>query len=143
MEIVRTLDVDPDPAQVFAYLSDFTTSTEWDAGTVRTTREPGDGGGGTRYRNISRFRGRETELTYVTEELTPPRRLRFRGENNTVIADDTITLEPTASGGTRVHYRAEFRFRGLARLAAPFLGRAFEQLGDDAEASLRAALERL
>ena len=45
---------------VFAYLSDFTTTTEWDPGTVRTTRESGDGGIGTRYRNVSRFLGRET-----------------------------------------------------------------------------------
>ena len=47
MLIERTVTVDRPPAEVFAYLADFTTTTEWDPGTVRTTRESGDGGVGT------------------------------------------------------------------------------------------------
>ncbi len=143
MVIVRTVTVDTRVAQVFAYLSDFTTTTEWDPGTVRTTREVGDGGVGTRYHNVSRFLGRETELTYVVEELTPERLLRLRGENRTVVAHDTMTIEPTPSGGTTITYRAEFELKGLARLAAPLLRPAFKTLGDKAQAGLRAALERL
>ena len=68
MDIVRTL-VLPRPAdEVFAYLQDFTNTEEWDPGTVRTTRESGDGGVGTRYHNVPKFLGRETELTYVVND---------------------------------------------------------------------------
>ena len=38
------------PDRVFEYLSDFTTTTEWDPGTV-AERVSGDGGVGTTYRS--------------------------------------------------------------------------------------------
>ena len=60
MQIQRTVETAAAPAAVFTYLSDFTTTNEWDPGTVRTTRISGDGGVGTSYRNVSRFAGRET-----------------------------------------------------------------------------------
>ena len=141
MEISRTLQLPRPPEEVFAYLRDFTTTEEWDPGTVRTTRLEGDGGVGTRYRNVSRFLGRETELEYVVEEADSPGRLRLRGENKTVISEDTMTLTPT-SGGTALTYRAEFRFKGVARFVAPLLAPAFKRLGDGAEKGLHDALGR-
>lgn len=143
MEIVRTVTVDRPVERVFTFLSDFTTTTEWDPGTVRTTREVGEGGVGTRYRNVSQFMGRQTELTYVVEEVSPQRRFRIRGENTSVVAHDTMTFTPTETGGTTVTYRARFELKGLAKLSAPFLAPAFKRLGDEAEDGLRAALERL
>ena len=139
MEISRTLQVPRSPEEVFAYLQDFTTTEEWDPGTVRTTRLEGDGGVGTRYRNVSRFLGRETELEYVVEEADSPGRLRLRGENKTVVSEDTMTLKP-APGGTELTYRAEFTFKGVSRFVAPLLAPAFKRLGDEAEKGLRDAL---
>jgi uncharacterized protein YndB with AHSA1/START domain len=143
MEIVRSVTVDHPVDRVFAYLSDFTTTNEWDPGTVRTTREVGEGGVGTRYRNVSRFMGRETELIYVVQELSPATRFRLRGENKTVVAHDTMTFDATEGGGTTVTYRAEFALKGVARFAGPLLAPAFRRLGDEAEDGLRSALERL
>lgn len=140
MEIRRTLTVDRSPAEVFAYLQDFTNTEEWDPGTVRTTRVEGDGGVGTRYLNVSRFLGRETTLTYQVEEVASPRRFALRGENKTLVAHDTMTLDPTSTGGTELTYRAEFEFKGASRLVAPLLAPAFKRLGDAAEEGLRAAL---
>ena len=141
MEISRTLQVPRPQEEVFAYLRDFTTTEEWDPGTVRTTRLEGDGGVGTRYRNVSRFLGRETELEYVVEESDSPSRLRLRGENKTVVSEDTMTLTPTREG-TQLTYRAEFTFKGAARFVAPLLAPAFRRLGDEAEKGLRTALGR-
>lgn len=143
MVITRTVTVDSPVERVFAYLSDFTTTTEWDPATVRTTREDGDGQAGTRYRNVSRFMGRETELTYVVQERTPTTLLRLRGENATVVATDTMSFASTAGGGTTVTYEASFALKGPARLAAPLLRPAFQRLGDRAAVGLREALERL
>ena len=131
--------VEPDVA--FAYLSDFTTTTEWDPGTVRTVRAEGDGGVGTVYLNTSSFAGRQTELTYVVTDLRAPELIALRGENSTLVAIDTMTLEPVP-GGTRVTYQADFRFKGAWRLVAPFLRPAFRRLGDEAQVGLQAALDQ-
>ena len=60
MKLERTVETAAAPSVVFAYLADFTTTTEWDPGTVETMLVSGDGGVGTRYRNVSSFLGRKT-----------------------------------------------------------------------------------
>jgi uncharacterized protein YndB with AHSA1/START domain len=142
VKIQRTVTVDKPVATVFAYLSDFTTTTEWDPGTVRTVRQGGDGGVGTTYHNTSTFAGRETELVYVVEELVPDRRLVLRGENKTLVAHDTMEFSGDATR-TTVTYTADFDFKGLTRFVAPLLGPAFAKLGNDAERGMRDALSRL
>ncbi|MFK4084379.1 SRPBCC family protein [Kribbella sp. NPDC020789] len=141
--IQRVMTVGRPAETVFGYLADFANTNEWDPGTVRTTRLDGDGGVGTTYRNISRFAGRETELVYTVDELTAPQRLRFRGVNKTVTARDTITLRPVTAGETELTYLAEFEFHGVARVVAPFMGRQFAKLGDEAAERLREVLGNL
>ena len=142
MEIVRTVTVDRSIDQVWGYLSDFTHTTDWDPGTVRTERTSGDGGVGTRYHNVSKFLGRQTELDYQVDEFIPNEKLALRGENATVVAHDTMTLSGSAER-TTVTYRAAFEFKGIARLVAPLLAPALRKLGDEAEAGLREALTKL
>ena len=62
--------------------------------------------------------------------------------NKTVTAIDTLTFRPVASG-TEVTYAAEFTFKGPSRILAPLLKPAFERLGNEAEAGMRTALNRL
>lgn len=143
MQIERVVETDATPEAVFAYLSDFTTTTEWDPGTVVTERVSGDGGPGTRYRNVSEFRGRQTELEYRVETLEAPSLIVLRGSNKTVEATDHMEISPRAGGGSRVVYRADFTFKGLAKLATPFLGGALGKLGDEAQEGMRQALARL
>lgn len=145
MIIERRVEVDRPVHEVFAYLSDFTTSTEWDPGTVKTVRA--DGGTdaphvGSRYHNVSKFLGRETELTYEIIELKEDALIRLRGENKSVVAHDTMKLAPTSDGGTEISYVAEFQFNGLAKFVAPLARPAFRKLGDEAADGLRAALQR-
>jgi hypothetical protein len=141
MLIERTVTVDRPQDEVFAYLADFTTTTEWDPGTVETTRESGDGGVGTTYRNVSKFLGRTTELTYVVTDHQSPGLLRLRGENDTVVARDTMTLAGAPYGSTTINYRAEFEFKGWARLAAPLAAPALRRLGDRAARQLQTVLD--
>jgi Polyketide cyclase / dehydrase and lipid transport len=142
MRLQKTVIVDKPLDAVFNYLSDFTTTTEWDPGTVVTVNHHGDGGVGTTYLNTSTFLGRKTQLTYIVGEFIPGKRIRLRGENKTVVAVDTLTFRSVASG-TEVTYAAEFTFKGLSRIAAPLLKPAFERLGNEAEAGMRKALNRL
>lgn len=143
MEIQRTVETAADPATVFAYLSDFTHTTEWDPGTVRTTLIQGDGGPGTTYKNISRFLGRETELTYEVLERTAEQAYRLRGDNKTVTSRDSMAFAPTPGGGTKVVYTAAFEFHGPAKLITPLLSPFLTKLGNEAEKGLREALGRL
>ncbi|TQM64959.1 SRPBCC family protein [Humibacillus xanthopallidus] len=146
MDIVRSVTVAQPLDTVFAYLSDFTTTNEWDPGTVRTERVSGDGGLGSRYHNVSKFLGRETELDYLVIEHVPGERFALRGENATVVANDTMTFmrSHTAEGeGTTVTYHAAFEFKGVAKLIAPLLAPALKKLGDEAEAGMQDALGRL
>jgi hypothetical protein len=65
MMLQKAVVTDKPLARVFDYLSDFTSTTDWDPGTVTTVRQAGDGGVGTSYLNTSEFLGRRTELRYA------------------------------------------------------------------------------
>jgi carbon monoxide dehydrogenase subunit G len=142
MRLQRSVETPVAPAQAFAFLSDFTTTTEWDPGTVRTELVSGDGGVGTTYLNTSSFMGRQTELTYVVQTYEPDRLFALRGENSTVVANDSMEIAPLGDG-SRVTYTADFEFKGLARFVAPLLKPALKKLGDEAEQGLRTALTQL
>lgn len=146
MQITRTVETTAPLGTVFDYLSDFTTTEEWDPGTVSTRRVEGDGGEGTQYHNVSKFAGSKTELTYTVSTLVPRQRIVLVGENNTVRATDTMTFAGT-DHGTSVTYNAAFEFRGLfgkvAPLLSPLLAVAFKRLGDEAEQGLQVALDKL
>ena len=142
MKLQKTVIVGKPLDAVFGYLSDFTTTTEWDPGTVVTVTQHGDGGAGTTYLNTSTFLGRKTQLTYVVREFVPGERIRLRGENKTVIAVDTMTFR-SVDAGTEVTYTAEFTVKGPSRLLAPLLRPAFEQLGKQAQTGMRTALNQL
>ena len=144
MKITRTITVPgTPPALVYAYLSDFTTSEEWDPGTIETKLVEGDGGVGSRYHNRSVFRGRQTELTYVTVDLQPGRLVVMRGDNDTVGVQDTMSISAGPDGGSVLVYEADFTFKGLAKLATPFLRGPLRRLGDDAEEALTRVLPQL
>ncbi|MFD9124858.1 SRPBCC family protein [Kitasatospora sp. NPDC059571] len=140
IEVRRTITVARPLDEVARYLADFSRTEEWDPGTVRCTRV-GDGpvAPGARWHNVSRFRGRTTELDYRLDRLESGR-LVFVGANRTVTATDDIGLTAATGATTVVDYRATLEFKGLARLAAPFLRAEFERLADRVAVRLPEAL---
>ncbi|MDQ6642344.1 MAG: SRPBCC family protein [Actinomycetota bacterium] len=138
--IVRTVTTRWDAESVLAYLLDFTSAEEWDAGTVRCTLMSGDGGVGTTYRNVSKFLGRETTLDYEVESVSPGHEFVITGRNKTVTSRDTISVRAT-SAGTEVVYGAEMTFHGLAAIASPLLTPFLKRLGDQTQIKLRRTLD--
>ena len=139
---IATLHTDNPIEQTFAYLSDFSTTEEWDPGTTRAERlDEGPIGKGARFKLRARFLGRESDLVYEITALEPPRRVVLRGENAAVVSLDEMTLEPADGGGTRVTYDASLSFKGPLRLASPVLSMAFRRVGDHALMGLRTTLE--
>lgn len=144
VSVERVMTVSTPAETVIGYLSDFGHTEVWDPGTKTCTRS--DEGGpvevGSTWHTVSVFNGRETEMTYCLVGRTPSR-LTFVGENSTVTATDEIRVEPAENGDTTVTYHADLRFKGLVKLAAPFLRREFERLGNEVERTLPPVLERL
>jgi carbon monoxide dehydrogenase subunit G len=135
-----TIDTQQPREDVFAYLSDFSTTREWDPGVVEAERVNGAAvGEGTEFRLVAVFLGRQTPLTYRIVEYDPPRAVTFLGENATVISRDRMTFDTTAEG-TRITYDANLALKGPFRIADPLLGLAFTRVGDRALAGLRRTL---
>ncbi len=135
----KVMDSNKSAEELFKYFSDFTTTNEWDPNTVNTSKLSGDGGVGTKYSNTSSFNGRESSLVYEVIEFQPNHLIRLRGENKSLVAIDTMKIEEH-SGKRRFTYEARFKFKGVAKLAAPFLKKAFDKLAADAEVGLRKVL---
>lgn len=142
MRVRRTVVVDRPIERVFAYLTDFTHTAQWDPGTEEADRSGGDGGVGTTYAVVSRFAGRRIPLTYTVTELVPEGRFTAETETKSMSAQDTMTFTAVGSG-TSVTYDATFVFSGALERVAWMLAPAFTRLGDQAEAGMRSALEKL
>ncbi|MEV5970318.1 SRPBCC family protein [Streptomyces sp. NPDC051921] len=116
--------------EAVSYLEDFRRTEEWDPGTLRCVRsDEGPVRPGSVWRNTSRFRGRTTRLTYRLDVMEPAH-LAFVGTNKSVTATDDMRFEARSGEETLLRYRASLRFKGLAKLATPFLRAEFEALGD-------------
>lgn len=126
-------------SEVFDYLSDFTSVAQWDPGIASANRTYGDGGVGSVYEIVATFAGREIPMSYEVIEMVRPELLVVRGTASSVVALDTIECVEHGEG-TRVVYSAEFRLKGLMRLAEPFLGGTFRRLGRTAIEGLGRAL---
>lgn len=141
-KIERSVTVQKPLEKVWDYLTDFTTTQEWDPGTVSTERLAGDRGPGTVYRNVSKVLGREVEIEYTVTQLEPRSLFQLAGKTSAMKLRDTMRFDQTADGVV-VTYTAEFDPRGLARLALPLMPLGMKKLGDDAARSLETALKRL
>ncbi len=130
VHVQRTFPVSGTVPDVIDYLADFGHAEAWDPGTVSCVRE---GSGplqvGARWTNTSTFRGRTTVLRYRLAERSA-QRLTFVGENKTAHSVDDLVVRDVGAG-TEITYTADIRFKGLARLADPFLRGTFETLADE------------
>jgi carbon monoxide dehydrogenase subunit G len=142
VNVERTFTVGRPVEVVAEYLKDFANAEQWDPGTVTCTRtDSGPVQVGSRWHNVSEFKGKETELDYRLERLEP-NRLTFVGENKTATSTDDLTLAPAGSG-TEITYHAHIVFHGLAKVADPFLKSEFEMLGDAVVLAMTEAVEAL
>jgi carbon monoxide dehydrogenase subunit G len=136
-----SLETSRPPAEMFAYLSDFSTTERWDPGVIEAERL-GDElvRKGTEFRLLTSFLGRKIPLIYRVVEYAPPSAVTFRGESSTVVSLDRITFEPS-NGGTRITYDADLALKGALKLADPLLRIAFKHVWARALSGLRSTLE--
>ncbi len=143
-ELKRVVTTATPIEKVWAFLSDFSTTQTWDPGTVRCKRlDDGPVAVGSRFENVSTFKGREQTLVYAVTEMTAERRIVLTAANAKITSTDSIDFAPTPSGGTTVTYTANLQFKGIVALVVPFLKGALAKLGDDAQAGMTKALAAL
>ena len=136
------LEIPQEPDIAFDAVADFSSSAQWDPG-VEAAERVADGATaptdvGAVYRLTVTFRGRASEMTYRTADYRRPYRVVFEGIGPRIEATDTIEFSPIDGGGTRITYVADLRLRGFAKVAEPFLGQAFDEMGTRALAGMKA-----
>ncbi len=143
MSVLREIvEVSQEPEAAFDAVADFSSSAQWDPGVVAAERV-GDGATGPTdvgavYRLTVTFRGKASEMTYRTTEYRRPDRVVLEGVGPRITATDTIEFLRIDGGGTRITYVADLRLTGLAKVAEPFLGRSFDEMGKRALAGMKA-----
>src|SRR5437764_11759573 len=102
-----TIDTERSREDAFTYLSDFSTTQEWDPGVLQAERVGDEAiGPGTEFRLVAEFLGRKAPITYRIVDYDPPHAVTFLGENASVVSRDRIMFEDTEPG-TRITYDAE------------------------------------
>lgn len=142
VSVERSFTVDRPLPVLVDYLKDFARAEDWDPGTMSCVRlDDGPVRVGSSWRNVSVFRGRETSLVYRLVRWDADH-LTFVGENSSVTTTDDLFLRSTGTGDTEVVYRARLDFKGLIKLAEPFLRKDVERLADGVEAVMPGVLAR-
>lgn len=142
VSVKRTFTVSKPIDQVVEYLKDFGHAEAWDPGTRSCT--PAGAGSvqvGSTWRNVSVFRGKETELTYRLVRLESDR-LVFEGNNKTATSTDDLTFS-VVPGGTSVSYQANIEFHGIIKLFGWVVQGEFNKLGDQTAAQMTRVINAL
>ena len=137
----RTVTVARPVEIVAAYLSDFSTSADWDPHTVSCRRlDEGPLRVGARFENVQRLAGHESVLTYTVTEHDPGQRLVLEGGNDSVHTRDEMVFSRTAQGGTTVTYTVTVELQGLLVAGTPLVPAMMTKIADDGAAGMRAKL---
>lgn len=127
--------------EAFEYMADFRTAPEWDENTVSSKLLTADPFlEGAQYDVVTKFGGREMELTYQTVEIERPNRIVLKSSNGSTDIEDTMTFRETAAG-TEVTYHAEIIPHGAVKLIDPVLSLIFKRVGDKAVKGLKRELD--
>jgi len=140
MVVTEVIEVPRSLEESFGYVADFTTVAEWDPGIHSSRKVSGDGGAGTVYEVQAEFRGKTMPFTYTVTTFEQDSRIVLDGVGEKATSLDTIAFGATRAGGTRITYTADFRLKGVLRVAEPFLGGTFKKLARHALAGLEAKL---
>lgn len=117
IEVSVTIEVDLDPAAVFAYWAEWSNNPQWQKGMERCewTSEPPLRLGST-YDQHARFLRRPIVSSFEVVEFEPDRLLRIRATKSTLPLDITRRVEPGQAGGTVLQALIKGEPAGLMKL---------------------------
>tara|TARA_B100000686_G_scaffold352305_1_gene453820 strand:- start:1035 stop:1484 length:450 start_codon:yes stop_codon:yes gene_type:complete len=127
-------------ADVFEYLSNFCSVTQWDPGVIEANQVVGSSAEiGSSYEVIAKFGASKVPLRYEIVKLVPSREIELMALAPNFIARDVMKFREN-NGGTVVQYQAELKFSGFWRLLSPLMQLIFNRVGDKAAAGLEKCL---
>jgi uncharacterized membrane protein len=107
--------------EVFAYVSDFQKSLEWQSGLVESKRiSEGAQGVGAQYVGARNFMGRKLESTIELTSFEQDKQFAYKSIAGSTHFHQSFSFEP-ADGGTRVSSSIEMETGGLLGLAKPLI----------------------
>ena len=140
----RTVTVTRPLAQVAAFLSDFSTTEQWDPHTLSCRRlDVGPVAVGARFENVQHLAGHDSTLTYMVTEYDPGHRSVLEGGSDSVRTRDEMVFAPTPEGGTAVTYTVDVHLLGVSRVGAPLLPAVMKKIADEGAEGMRQRLLQL
>jgi uncharacterized protein YndB with AHSA1/START domain len=142
-EYAATVETPKSPADAFAYMAEFSHTSEWDPNCERAERTTeGELGVGSRFElEFSGVAGQTMQLQYEITEYDAPRKVVLTGGNDSLKSVDTIEVEPSGDGAA-VTYTAQLSLTGIKQLATPILAMGLQKAGSDARKGLEEKLGR-
>jgi uncharacterized protein YndB with AHSA1/START domain len=110
------------PADVFAFLADGATNTQWRTGVTDIRLKSGSGEGAVYEQGVKGPFGRRVPADYEITAYDPDRRIAFRAIAGPVRPEGSYELEPT-DGGTRLTFRLSCSPTGFAKVMTPMVAR--------------------
>lgn len=139
-EATNTVDIARAPAEVFAFLADGTTGSQWRSGVLDVAHKSGEGKGAVYTQGVKGPFGRRVPADYEITAYEPDKRIGFRAIAGPVRPEGTYELEPNDIG-TRLTFTLHCSPTGLAKLMTPMIAKTMRSEVGQLE-RLRAVLER-
>lgn len=125
MRFVEEFDVTASPAETLVFIADFSNLQQWDESVTAVEYDAEQSFGvGAKYAVTLMFAGREQHMDYRVMQYAAAEFAELRGENDSSIAIDRVTVKSKGSGA-RVTYEADIRFNGWVRWLDPILALVF------------------
>jgi uncharacterized protein YndB with AHSA1/START domain len=122
--IIATVDVDRPAGEVFAYATDPTRFSEWQAGFVEGhLDEDGPPRVGAKCVTTRRIGGAERPVISELTHVDPPRTWGVRGIDGPVRATVDVTVAPLAEARSRLTITVDFEGHGIGKVMVPLLVR--------------------
>lgn len=135
------IDVSRPIEEAFAYISDFTTTAEWDATAISAIKlTSGRVRVGTEFRVVCALPVGSVSIVYRVVKLRSPEFLCLQGNSALFAVTDSIRLS-RSDRGTRIDYEAKFAFKGPLAPVFSLSKKSLQKMGRESVEGLRAALE--
>jgi uncharacterized protein YndB with AHSA1/START domain len=121
-EASNTVKIARPPADVFAFLADGTTNTQWRAGVTDIRLRSGSGEGAIYEQGVKGPFGRRVPADYEITAYEPDRRIGFRAIAGPVRPEGSYELEPS-DGSTQLTFTLSCSPTGFAKVVTPIVAK--------------------
>src|ERR1700691_4853420 len=122
--IITTAEISRPPTEVFAYVIDPSSFTEWQQGVVSGHMDGPVTRVGSRCTTVRKIGGREREVNTRITEYDPPQRWAHRGTDGPIRAIVVATVEPLDDGSrSQLTISIDFTGHGIGKLLVPLVVR--------------------